>query len=117
MSTCKCIIQSGPNKGSKCGRKVKNGTVCGIHIKKCVGEPTSSRDNQVITFLRNLIIETDPDLITQKFVDSELHLKFPKQNTDRYRLIWMALFKEKIARINSRPCKKCINSLSALRMQ
>lgn len=34
---CECVVQSGKNKGSLCGRKLKEGfLVCGMHKKTCV---------------------------------------------------------------------------------
>lgn len=33
---CRCIIQSGINKGSECGRRLKDMDVCGFHKRTCV---------------------------------------------------------------------------------
>lgn len=138
--SCQCILQSGPRAGEPCGRKLKAGkTACGIHQTKClkaaprkkspvrrkspkmvvVTPPKmkfSDKDREVIDFIRTTIIRKRPDLINNEMMTRLIEKKFPDVNSQRYRLMWLAMLKEKYDRWNSPECKRCTKRIEALRI-
>lgn len=117
--SCKCILQSGLNKGNQCGRAIKTGNTCGVHKNKCIlkSPPRTQRRSTVDAAIVKFVVEIDPELINGKAIKEFLRLNFPNEKMTRERKeLAQQIYDEKMKRLASTDCKKCMQKYEALRI-
>lgn len=129
--SCKCIIQSGPNKDSQCGRAIKIGKTCGVHKNKCVlplpapirkqakvkMSPERTIRSPVDRAIVKFVLEIDPDLLRGDVIRTFLKENFPGEKMSRARKeLAQKVFEEKMKRLESKDCTKCLIKHEKLRI-
>ena len=137
---CKCIVQSGPNKGKQCGRGVKEGTTCGMHRKTCVRErgvspPAAARRaapaqrlrrnspaaapklrRDILLFINQVILDESIDELTLGQVKDRVRRRFGLGRIKEYFPYMREIASKKAAILKSPSCSRCVSGLESLRL-